>query len=138
MHIYCDRGAQFTSALWRNLAQFFGAQLHHSTAYHPQAQGMIERVNRTLKTTLKCAEAATEWHNNLPLALLALRNLPKEDLEHFSSNDLVFGDKLHLPGEFFVSHEEDESTSLHAFVNSLTRRVASFRYNPPRKANRSS
>ena len=37
-HIYCDRGAQFTSALWRDLAQFLGAQLHHSTAYHPQAQ----------------------------------------------------------------------------------------------------
>ena len=50
----------------------------------------------------------------------------------------VFGDKLRLPGEFFVSHEEDESMSLHAFVNSLTRKVASFRYNPPRKVNRSS
>ena len=57
MHIYCDRGAQFTSALWRDLAQFLGAHLHHSTAYHPQAQGMVERVNRTLKTVLRCAEA---------------------------------------------------------------------------------
>ena len=66
MHICCDRGAQFTSALWRDLAQFFGAQLRHSTAYHQQAQGMIERVNRALKMALKCAEAPTEWHNNLP------------------------------------------------------------------------
>ena len=109
MHIYCDRNDQFTSTLWRDLAQ-----LHHSAAYHPQAQSMVERVNRTLKMALKCAEAPTEWYNNLPWALLALRNLPKKDLERFSSNDLVFGDKLHLPGEFFVSHEEDESTSLHA------------------------
>ena len=36
-HIYCDRGAQSKSALWRKLALFIGAQLHHSTAYHPQA-----------------------------------------------------------------------------------------------------
>ena len=99
---------------------------------------MIERVNGTLKTALKCAEAPTDWHYNLPWALLALRNLPKEDLEHFSSNDLVFGDKLRLFGEFFVSHEEDKSTSLHAFVNSLTKRMASLRYNLSRKANRSS
>ena len=120
------------------MAQFFGEQLRHSTAYHPQAQGMIERVNRTLKTALKCAEAPTEWHNNLPWALLALRNLSKKDLEHFLSNELVFRDKLRLPGEFFVSHEEDESTSLHVFVNSLTKRMASFRYNPLRKTNRSS
>ena len=116
----------------------FAPAVHHSTAYHPQAQSMVERVNRTLKMDLKCAEAPTEWYNNLPWALLALRNLPKEDLEHFSSNDFVFGDKLRLPGEFFVSREEDESTSLHAFVNSLSRKVASFRYNPPRKVNRSS
>ena len=46
LHIYCNRGAQFTSALWRDLAQFLGAQLHHSTAYHPQTQGMVERVNK--------------------------------------------------------------------------------------------
>ena len=80
------------------------------------AQGMVERVNRTLKMALKCAEAPTEWYNNLPWALLALRNLPKENLEHLLSNDLVFGDKLCLPGEFFVSHEEDELPSLHAFL----------------------
>ena len=126
MHIYCDQSAQFTSALWRDLAQFFGAQLHHSTAYHPQAQGMVERLNRTLKTALKCAEATTEWHNNLPWALLALRNLPKEDLEHFSSNDLVFGDKLCLPCELSVSHEKDETTSLHAFVKDYTKYFISF------------
>ena len=112
---------------------------NYITAYHSQAQSMIERVNRTLKTTLKCAEIPTEWHNYLPWAFLVLRNLPKEDVEHFLSNDLVFGEKLRPPGDFFVSHEEDESMSLHAFVNSLTKRVAFFRYNYlPRKANRSS
>ena len=58
-YVYCDRGAQFTSALWRDLAQFLGAQLHHSTAYHPQTQGMVERFNKALKTALKCAEAPT-------------------------------------------------------------------------------
>ena len=118
------------------MAQFLGAQLHHITGYHPQAQDMIERINRALKTALKCAEPPTEWHNNLPWALLALRNLPKKDPKHFSSNDLVFGDKLRLTGEFFVSYEKDELKLLHAFVNSLTKRVAPFRYNPPRKANR--
>ena len=65
-HIYCDRGAQFTSALWRKLALFLGAQLHHSTAYHPQAQGLVKRVNRTLKTALKCAESPTDGYDNLP------------------------------------------------------------------------
>ena len=138
-HIYCDRGAQFTSALWRKLALFLGAQLHHSTAYHPQAQGLVERVNRTLKTALKCAESPTDWYDNLPWALLSLRNQPKEDLDNHSPNDFVFGGKLRLPGEFFVAQErEDKTFPTREFVKSLAQRVASFRYHPPRKTNRSS
>ena len=106
-HIYCDRGAQFTSALWRNLALFLGAQLLHSTAYHPQAQGLVEQVNRTLKTALKCAESPTDWYDSLPWALLSLRNQPKENLDNHSPNDFVFGEKLRLPGEFFVAQERE-------------------------------
>ena len=30
-----DRGAQFTSAIWNNVAYLFGVQLHRITAYHP-------------------------------------------------------------------------------------------------------
>ena len=67
-YIYCDRGAQFTSTLWRKLSLVFGAKLHHNTAYHSQAQGLIERVNRALKPALKCADAPTDWYDNLPWA----------------------------------------------------------------------
>ena len=91
------------SALWRKFTLFLGVQLHHSTAHHPQAQSLVERVNRTLKTVLKCAEAPTDWYDNLPWALLSLRNQPKEDLDYDSPNDFVFGGKLCLPGEFFVA-----------------------------------
>ena len=138
-HIYCDRGAQLTSALWKKLALFLGAQLHHSTAYHPQAQGLVEQVNMTLKTALKCAESPTDWYENLPWALLSLRNQPKEDLDNHSPNDFVFGEKLRLPREFFVAQErENETLPTRKFVKSLAQRVASFRYHPPRKTNRSS
>ena len=73
-HIYCDRGAQFTSRMWKDLASFLGAELHHSTVYHPQSQGIVERVNRTVKTSLKARGSPSEWHDNLPWTLLALRN----------------------------------------------------------------
>ena len=73
-HIYCDRGAQFTNRMWKDLASFLGAELHHSTVYHPQSQGFVERVNRTVKTSLKARGSPSEWHDNLPWTLLALRN----------------------------------------------------------------
>ena len=51
-HITSDRGGVFISNLWTNLALFLGIQLHHTTAYHPQSNGMIERWHRTLKASL--------------------------------------------------------------------------------------
>ena len=44
-----DRGAHFTSELWSSMAQLFGTWLHHSTAYHPQDNGIVERFHRQMK-----------------------------------------------------------------------------------------
>ena len=38
--ITSDRGAQFTSNLWSALSKLLGAQLHHTTAYHPQSSNV--------------------------------------------------------------------------------------------------
>ena len=44
--ITSDRGPQFTSALWTSLSRLLGAQLHRTTAYHPQSNGIVERFHR--------------------------------------------------------------------------------------------
>ncbi|MBW0542175.1 hypothetical protein O181_081890 [Austropuccinia psidii MF-1] len=43
-NIISERDPKFTSALWKNLHQFFGAKLFFSTAYHPQADRLDERM----------------------------------------------------------------------------------------------
>ena len=65
-HIYCDRGAQFTSSVWCEISQYLGCQVHHFTVYHLQAQGTVERLNRILETSLKCHENPSEWYDQLP------------------------------------------------------------------------
>ena len=47
--ITSDRGPLFTSEIWRALADSLGAKVHHTTAYHPQANGLVERFHRSLK-----------------------------------------------------------------------------------------
>ena len=37
-----DRGAQFTSKLWATITKLLGIKLHHTTAYHPQVNGLLE------------------------------------------------------------------------------------------------
>ncbi|MBW0522979.1 hypothetical protein O181_062694 [Austropuccinia psidii MF-1] len=48
-NIISDRDPKFTSALWTNLHQSFGAKLSFSTAYHPQADGLAARMSQILE-----------------------------------------------------------------------------------------
>ncbi|MBW0550486.1 hypothetical protein O181_090201 [Austropuccinia psidii MF-1] len=51
-NIISDRAPNFTSALWKNLHQLFGKKLSFSTAYHPQTDGLAERMIQTLEDML--------------------------------------------------------------------------------------
>ena len=44
--IMSDRGSQFVSELWRHFSTLLGIKLHPTTAYHPQANGLVERFHR--------------------------------------------------------------------------------------------
>ncbi|MBW0504110.1 hypothetical protein O181_043825 [Austropuccinia psidii MF-1] len=52
-NIISDRDPKFTSALWTNLHNLFGAKLSFSTAYHPQADGLGERMIQTLEDMIR-------------------------------------------------------------------------------------
>jgi hypothetical protein len=43
--IVTDRGPQFVFRFWEALHKSIGTKLDFSTAYHPQTDGQIERVN---------------------------------------------------------------------------------------------
>ena len=98
--ITTDRGRQFESSLFRALSTLLGSKHIHTTAYHPAANGLVERFHRQLKASLKAHSDPTKWTENLPLVLLGIRTALKADLGH-SAAELVFGTTLRLPGEFF-------------------------------------
>nr|XP_012234637.1 PREDICTED: uncharacterized protein LOC105679285 [Linepithema humile] len=51
--ITTDQGQQFESELFKQLARLTGSQHIRTTAYHPAANGMIERLYRQLKAYQK-------------------------------------------------------------------------------------
>ena len=99
--ITSDRGAQFTSQLWSSLAQLLGCKLHHTTAYHPQANGLVERMHRQLKSSLRARLPGPNWIDQLPWVLLGMRTTPKEDIGATPA-DMVFGSALTVPADFVV------------------------------------
>ncbi|MBW0493966.1 hypothetical protein O181_033681 [Austropuccinia psidii MF-1] len=48
-----DRDPKFTSALWTNLHRSFGTKSSFSTAYHPQTDGLAERMIQTLEEMIR-------------------------------------------------------------------------------------
>ncbi|MBW0580410.1 hypothetical protein O181_120125 [Austropuccinia psidii MF-1] len=52
-NIISDRNPKFKSALWTNLNRLFGTKLSFSTAYHPQTDGLEERMIQTLDEMIR-------------------------------------------------------------------------------------
>ncbi|MBW0576233.1 hypothetical protein O181_115948 [Austropuccinia psidii MF-1] len=52
-NIISDRDPKFTSVLWTNLHRLFGTKLSFSTAYHPQTDGLAERMIQTLEDMIR-------------------------------------------------------------------------------------
>ncbi|MBW0501036.1 hypothetical protein O181_040751 [Austropuccinia psidii MF-1] len=52
-NIIGDRYPKFPSALWINLHRLFGTKLSFSTAYHPQIDGLAERMIQTIEDMIR-------------------------------------------------------------------------------------
>ena len=85
-------------------------------AYHPQANGLVEKFHRQLKTALITRLTGANWVDELPWVLFGIRTTPKEDI-NFSTAELVYGSPLTVSGDFIPGTNEPR-TLLHCFPGS--------------------
>ncbi|XP_015114938.1 uncharacterized protein LOC107039693 [Diachasma alloeum] len=99
LRITSDQGGQFFSDTFKELTRILGTKRIMTTPFHPQSNGLVERLHRQLKAVLRCHGEA--WYDALRLVLLGLRSAWKEDLQ-MTLAELTYGEPIRLPGKFLV------------------------------------
>ena len=97
LQLLTDQGPQFMGSLVKNMCVKLNIDNIRTTPYHPECNGMIERMHRTLCSMLTKATAlGLDWVRQLPFALFALRLAPNRDTG-FSPFELVYGRQVRSP-----------------------------------------
>ena len=116
--LYSDRGTQFTSQFWKTLWGLTGTQLRYSTAYHPQTQGVVERMNAVIGQMLRCTlheERAGNWDLLLPTVEMTINSLPNSSTG-YSPFFLNYGYHPVMPVELLKGDEEVQVEAVENFV----------------------
>ena len=75
--IVTDNGSQFTGKVFHKWLKSKGIKHVRASPYHPQGNGMVERLHRTLNSMIsKIAETKGNWASVTPMALYFIRSTP--------------------------------------------------------------
>ncbi|XP_064456818.1 uncharacterized protein LOC135377205 [Ornithodoros turicata] len=109
-HCLSDHGAAFESAQFVRFMRLHGVQVHYSTAYRAEGNGMIERSNGSLVTVLWKISPQNQppWDSKLAEAAFAV-NTAYNASTGFSPFELLFGYLPKLPEE---RHRPPSASSL--------------------------
>ena len=96
--IHSDQGAQFESELFQGLCRLFQIDKTRTTPYQPRSDGLVERLNRTIKDMLSKYLSAnqTNWDRFIDGLVLAYNTTPHEST-NISPYRMMFGREAKLP-----------------------------------------
>jgi len=123
--LHSDQGTQFESKLFQQMCSLLSIYKTRTTPYHPQSDGRVERMNRTLTTTLRAYahDHPNNWDGTIPLALL-----PYRSAEHRATGETPFrmlaGREMRLPADVVFPRPEPLPQTTTDFVRNLSQSLA--------------
>ena len=121
--VITDQGAQFESLEFQTLLRICGIEHRRTTAYHPQTNGMIERMHSTLKTMLRCVidQYHRQWDRALPMVLLAHRTAVND--WGVSPSLVLFGEQVAIPAGLVHRPVNVEDYNVSEFLTNLNKEL---------------
>ena len=118
-----DNGKAFVGDLTKELMKRSQVAQAHSTTYHPQTNGLVERQNRTLVSMLRvyCSRYMDDWDKHLPQVMGAY-NSTEHSTTGISPHMMLTGHEKALPLTFFYPEYEGKRTAPQTYVRDVVRR----------------
>ena len=126
--ILSDNGPAFTSNVMDQVMCTLGIKHTFSTPYHPQTNGLCERVNATIKANLRKAAFGSieNWDRLLPITLFNIRSSPQETTK-YTPFELLYGftpQTLHsLIKDSWLGGDNEFDKPLEQYVMDLRARI---------------
>lgn len=113
-------GYQFESRLFREMCKMLQINKTRTTAYNPQFDGMVERLNRTIKDILSkyLTVHQIDWDKYVDGLVLAYNTTPHETTG-ITPYRMVFGNEASIPLNIMTEinvTEEEPSNNESAYV----------------------
>ena len=132
--ITSDRGPQFMPSTWRDWCRERGIQHAPTTSFHPQSNGMVERLHRQIKDAIRARGGSRDWADHLPWVMLGLRAAPKDE-SGVSAGEAALGLQLAVPGQFLPREDGTSPPLSHGVIPATKRSYAEAVKGPsPREA----
>ena len=99
-----DRGQNLLSELMKQICSALGMSKVNTTAHHPQTDGLVENMNKTLRAMIAkhVHTFGIEWDQHLQQLLFAYRVKPQESTQE-SPFFLLYGRDARIPTETTLS-----------------------------------
>jgi hypothetical protein len=126
LQLYTDQGRNFESALFQELCDLLDIDKTRTTSLRPQANGMVERFNRTLVAMLSmyCQDNQNDWDKNLQQVMMAYRSSPHASSK-VSPNKMVFGREVILPIQAWIGKPKgEEGIMVNDYILSMQEKLA--------------
>lgn len=120
--ILSDRGAAFMSEIMNQLCESMQIDLTHTTAFHPESNGSLERTHAVIKDYLRgqiLTEDPESWEHHLQAAIYAY-NSAEHSSTGFAPYELVYG----RPPPLLRQLEESPLETYEDYAQALTSRAS--------------
>ena len=118
--LHSDMGAQFESEVIKELSKTLQIRKTHTTPYHPQSDGLVERLNRTIISMLATVvnDFGGEWEDHLPRVCFAY-NTSQQESTGFTPFYLMFGRQARIPLDLMYQTPVTEARNTSQYVWTL-------------------